>query len=88
MNSIWARKPCYLGPWTLRVSAAKSTSRLALQQVVATPCASVFSGSMCPIMWHLGFWVVGIIVQVLGKNMIIRYLDALGLVGDIPEPQL
>ena len=25
--------------------------------------------------WLLRFWVIGIIVQVLGKYMIIRYLD-------------
>ena len=25
--------------------------------------------------WVLGFWAIGMIVQVLGKYMIIRYLD-------------
>ena len=28
--------------------------------------------------WVLGFWVIVIIVQVLGKYMIFRYLDPLG----------
>ena len=33
---------------------------------------------MYPIVRYLGFWIIGIIVQVWGKCMIIRYLDPLG----------
>ena len=32
-------------------------------------------GVQVPNNWVLGFWVIVIIVQVLGKYMIIRYLD-------------
>ena len=35
-------------------------------------------GSKYPIIRYLGFGVIGIIVQVLGKYMIIRYLDPQG----------
>ena len=30
---------------------------------------------MYPIIWYLGFGVIVIVVQVVGKYMIIRYLD-------------
>ena len=36
-------------------------------------------GSKYPIILHFGFWVIVIIVQVLGKyNMVVRCLDPLG----------
>ena len=36
---------------------------------------TVLRGSMYPIVRYLGIWVIVIIVQILGKYMIIRYLD-------------
>ena len=56
-QNIWALKPYYLGPWTLR-RVDPYTLRV---QVLND--------------WVLGFWVIVIVVQVLGKYMIIRYLD-------------
>ena len=35
---------------------------------------------MYPNNWVLGIWAIVIIVQILGKYMIIGYLDPLGLV--------
>ena len=48
---------------------------------------SIPRGSKYPIIGYLGFWVIGITVQVLGKYMIIRYLDPWGLSSNYMLPQ-
>ena len=46
-----------------------------LSQYQGTYCEAVPRGSKYPIIRYLGFWVIVMIVQVLGKYMIIGYLD-------------
>ena len=66
--------PYYLGPWTLREKHLQALSpkiRLLgrLRSLHVTQRVQVSNT------YVLGSWVIVIIVQVLGKRMIIRYLD-------------
>ena len=54
-------------------SVTRFDFRLAYDETLMEP-----KGSMYPMLGYLGFRVLVIIVQVLGKYMIIRYLDPKG----------